>query len=170
MGNFYTSKWFIWLDEIDANYTLPQYCNGNCNALSAKAAHRIWNEASQTNRGSFRIEDMYYLGFMRQKAERKGDMIPVYETMEVTKNYLNVHSMSRSHVKRNGLNRCLHLGGGDATLMTNDSLLVDKKDMFNRVAEWYLDGDWSMPMANFSYGPSKIGGHNVSYGHLMNQA
>ena len=68
-GRHYVSKWFYWLDEIDPKYELPHYCNGNCNALNGKAALRIWEQAQKTDRKGFRIEDLYFLGFMRQKAE-----------------------------------------------------------------------------------------------------
>ena len=68
-GRHYVSKWFYWLDEIDPKYEIPQYCNGNCNALNGKAALRIWEQAQKTDRKGFRIEDLYFMGFMRQKAE-----------------------------------------------------------------------------------------------------
>lgn len=83
-GNFYTSKWFFWLSQVPANYEIPDYCNGNCNALTAKAVHRIYAEAKNTNRHEFRIEDMYFTGFMRKKAEKNATSIPVVEVAKVT--------------------------------------------------------------------------------------
>ena len=71
----YTSKWFYWLDEIDPSYEIPQYCNGNCNAMTGKAALKIWEQAQKTDRKGFRIEDLYFTGYMRQKAELNGEVI-----------------------------------------------------------------------------------------------
>ena len=82
-GQHYMSKWFYWLDAIDPAYELPTYCNGNCNALTGKAALRIWEQAQNTDRQGFRIEDLYFLGFMREKAELNGKSLGAFVQIKI---------------------------------------------------------------------------------------
>ena len=87
-----------------------------------------------TNRKEFRIEDMYFLGFMRQKAEeRSGEEIPVYETSQVL-----------------GYNetRCLHLGGGVLDLRFYKA----KSEFYNELADRYLAGNITQRMKGFMPG------------------
>lgn len=40
--------------------------------MSGEFALKIWEQARQTNRNNFRIEDMFYTGILRQKAQIPG--------------------------------------------------------------------------------------------------
>ena len=130
-GRHYTNKWFVWLDQLNPRYNIPDYCNGNCNAMTSEAALKIWEQAKMTDRKGFRIEDMYFLGLIRQKAEeRTGEKIPVYETSEVL-----------------GYNetRCLHLGGGVIDLSGYKS----KTSFYDKLAEQYLAGNFGIRRKGF---------------------
>ena len=45
--------------NISKKYS-PTYCNGQCTLIEAKAAHKIHQAATETNRQNFRIEGTSY--------------------------------------------------------------------------------------------------------------
>lgn len=47
---------------------VPKYCNGQCALLNEKAATGIYKEARRTARHGFRLEDFFYVGILRTKA------------------------------------------------------------------------------------------------------
>lgn len=61
-------KYYLWNDLWPVNYEVPKYCNGQCALLNANAAERIYAEARRTDRHQFRLEDFFYVGILRTKA------------------------------------------------------------------------------------------------------
>ena len=135
---------------------------------------------------------MYFTGFMRKKAEMYGDKIDVLTVADMTGNWNNAHSKLSSpkgieryrglnlnlclkflgtelkskpeKSKRGGLNRCLHLG--DAKLEMN----ITKNELYSKIADWYINGDWTVKMKDFNYGKSKIGNKPITQGHMLDLA
>ena len=64
----YYGKYYFWIDQIPPQYFVPNYCNGQCTAMTGKDANEIYKMAKITKRNNFRIEDIYYTGILRQKA------------------------------------------------------------------------------------------------------
>ena len=64
----YVGKYYLWNDLWPINYEVPQYCNGQCALMNANAAEKIYTEARRTARHQFRLEDFFYVGILRTKA------------------------------------------------------------------------------------------------------
>ena len=187
-GALYTSKWFFWLSQVPANYEIPEYCNGNCNSLTAKAVHRIYEEAKYTDRQEFRIEDMYFTGFMRKKAENNATRIPVVGVAQLTGNMANARRAQATHRKArfslianycyetdtsiwlscltwskdHTLNRCLHLS--QAQMKEDDGTPLPKELYYKEIKDWYLNGDWTQPRDTFVYGVTKT---ELEHGYFL---
>ena len=68
----------IWLEVIKGNlgHYFPQFCSGPCNGLSRESAQKIFETAKQTETNGFRLEDVLFLGIIREKAKME---IPHFE-------------------------------------------------------------------------------------------
>lgn len=58
----------MWVNQYPPEYIIPNYCNGQCGAMTGTDAHKIYEMARLTDRNDLRIEDVYYTGILRQKA------------------------------------------------------------------------------------------------------
>ena len=56
------------MDTFPHDYYIPRYSNGQCTAMTASAALKIYQVAKKTDRRDFRIEDMLFTGIFRHKA------------------------------------------------------------------------------------------------------
>ena len=59
------------MDTFPHDYYIPRYSNGQCTAMTASAALKIYQVAKKTDRRDFRIEDMLFTGVFREKAQVK---------------------------------------------------------------------------------------------------
>lgn len=59
------------MDTFPHDYYIPRYSNGQCTAMTASAAMKIYQVARKTDRRDFRIEDMLFTGIFREKAQVK---------------------------------------------------------------------------------------------------
>ena len=64
----FSGKYFVWRESWKIGHVPPQYCNGQCNAMTSSAAMAIFREAQTTNRNNMRLEDVYFAGILRAKA------------------------------------------------------------------------------------------------------
>ena len=55
-------------DEYDQTYTIPDYCNGQAAVINRAALELIADQALKTRLDKFRIEDIYFTGILRAKA------------------------------------------------------------------------------------------------------
>lgn len=65
----YGGKYHFFVDQIPTDHIVPAYCNGQCSMLNYDTVHKIYEVAKQTDRNGFRLEDVYFTGLLRQKAE-----------------------------------------------------------------------------------------------------
>ena len=64
----FSGKYFVWRESWKDGHVPPQYCNGQCNAMTSSAAKAIFREAQTTDRNNMRLEDVYFAGILRAKA------------------------------------------------------------------------------------------------------
>ena len=64
----FSGKYFVWRDSWKDGHVPPNYCNGQCNAMTSSAAMAIFREAKTTDRNNMRLEDVYFAGILRAKA------------------------------------------------------------------------------------------------------
>ena len=64
----FTGKYFVWRESWKDGHVPPSYCNGQCNAMTSSAASAIFHEAKTTNRNNMRLEDVFFAGILRAKA------------------------------------------------------------------------------------------------------
>ena len=62
--------------KIILGHYFPQFCSGPCNGLSRESAQKIFETAKQTETNGFRLEDVLFLGIIREKAKME---IPHFE-------------------------------------------------------------------------------------------
>ena len=74
----YFGKYYLWTDLWPVNYVVPEYCNGQCALLNNQAATKIFNEAKRTARHGFRLEDFFYVGILRQRANITDISVPLW--------------------------------------------------------------------------------------------
>ena len=47
---------------------------------------------------------------------------------------------------------------------------ITKNELYSRIADWYINGDWTVKMKDFNYGKSKIGNKPITQGHMLDLA
>lgn len=61
-------KYNLTTNMYDQQYRLPEYCNGQATVFNKKAISKLVPTLLKTDLNQFRIEDIYYTGIIRQKA------------------------------------------------------------------------------------------------------
>ena len=64
----FAGKYYVWRESWKDGHVPPPYCNGQCNAMTSAAASAIFHEAKTTNRNNMRLEDVFFAGILREKA------------------------------------------------------------------------------------------------------
>ena len=64
----YWGKYNVTYDMFPPSYYYPHYCNGQCALINRQALMAIHKETLRTAMGDFRIEDIYFTGILREKA------------------------------------------------------------------------------------------------------
>ena len=75
----YDGKYYLYTDLWPLQYNVPAYCNGQCALLNHDAALKIYWETTRTQRHDFRLEDFFYVGILRTKANITDIKAPVYQ-------------------------------------------------------------------------------------------
>ena len=65
--------------KVISGHYFPQFCSGPCNGLSRESAQKIFETAKQTETNGFRLEDVLFLGIIREKAKME---IPHFEKVK----------------------------------------------------------------------------------------
>lgn len=65
----YWGKYNVTKEMFPPSFKYPDYCNGQCAVINRKALLAIEQQIQQTDINSFRIEDIYFTGILRQKAK-----------------------------------------------------------------------------------------------------
>ena len=65
----YFRKHYAPIELLPPEYRIVPYCNGPCVFMSAEALGQLYDTARRTDRHGFRIEDMYFNGIIRIKAD-----------------------------------------------------------------------------------------------------
>jgi len=65
----YVGKYYVWADQWPSSHQVPKYCNGQCVGMYSDSARRIYEAAAQTDLNDFRLEDFFFSGILRKKAE-----------------------------------------------------------------------------------------------------
>ena len=76
VGVKFTAWLFRWSFKFISGHYFPQFCSGPCNGLSRESAQKIFETAKQTETNGFRLEDVLFLGIIREKAKME---IPHFE-------------------------------------------------------------------------------------------
>ena len=63
------SKYNVTMEQWETGHYYPPFCSGPCNGISRQAAMKIYRAAKTTNSCGFRLEDVLFMGIIRQKAE-----------------------------------------------------------------------------------------------------
>ena len=71
--------------------------------------------------------------------------------------------------KRGGLNRCVHLGDADVQNSAHE-MNITKNELYSKIADWYINGDWTVKMKGFKYGKNKLAGKSTTQGHMLDLA
>ena len=61
-------KYNLTTSMYDQQYRLPEYCNGQATVFNKKAISKLVSTLLKTDLNQFRIEDIYFTGIIRQKA------------------------------------------------------------------------------------------------------
>lgn len=61
-------KYNLTTSMYDQQYRLPEYCNGQATVFNKKAISTLVSTMLKTDLNQFRIEDIYFTGIIRQKA------------------------------------------------------------------------------------------------------
>ena len=64
----FKGKYFVWRESWSEEHIPPPYCNGQCTAMTSSAAGMIYQQAKVTPRNSMRLEDAFFAGILRSKA------------------------------------------------------------------------------------------------------
>lgn len=64
----YWGKYNVTREMYPPLHRYPRYCNGQCAMMNQKALAAIANETRKTSMHGFRIEDIFYTGVLREKA------------------------------------------------------------------------------------------------------
>lgn len=62
------AKYNVTMEQWETGHYYPQFCSGPCNGISREAALKIYESARTTNTCGFRLEDVLFMGIIREKA------------------------------------------------------------------------------------------------------
>ena len=62
------AKYNVTMEQWETGHYYPQFCSGPCNGISREAALKIYEAAKTTNTCGFRLEDVLFMGIIREKA------------------------------------------------------------------------------------------------------
>ena len=69
----------VTMEQWDTGHYFPQFCSGPCNGISREAAIKIYETAQKTNTCGFRLEDVLFMGIIREKAHLE---VPHFEKVD----------------------------------------------------------------------------------------